>query len=363
MAHPPLPSQLLTIEYYPRPGVIQFDWGHPASALLPLDAMGRAAAEAIGRHGDNTLLYGAAQGPGPLIELLVRRLNAHEGLALTPEHMLITGGASLAIDQICTLLTRPGDAVLVPVPTYHLAVGILRDHPLDLVPVAGDEKGVSVEALAEAVVALRAEGRRPRMVYVIPTFANPTGATMPTERRQALADLARRENLLVVEDDVYRELCYEGSLPPSIYSYAPDGPVLRFANGGMLYSGGGVPHFAAMVVETFFGLDAYDAHLAHVKASYRARRDALLAALATHLPPGCAWSHPQGGYFLWLRLPPGITASALLPVAEQHGVSFLPGNKFGLGHSFDEYARLSFSMLEPDELAEGARRLGQAMRA
>jgi 2-aminoadipate transaminase len=256
--------------------------------------------------------------------------------------------------------------------------------------VARDRSGPRVDALEQAVAALRAAHKRPRLIYCVPTFANPSGQTIDAARRRALYELARREGLLLVEDDVYRELVLDPvkAPPPSIFSYGPPGPVIRLGSfsktlapglrvgwlladaalvarvtgSGLYDSGGGTTHFAALVVESFLALGLYEAHLARAREGYRRRYRALLAGLDAHLPPGCAWSEPGGGYFIWLRLPEGMDSAQLLPVAEAEGVSFLPGARFGLGLGGDGCLRLSFSFLGPDELGEGARRLGLAIR-
>lgn len=383
----PPSSRLPIIEQTVRPGFVQFEFGHPASELLPSEDLRRAAAEVIPRHGDNALYYGYGQGPGPLIEWLATRIATLDGLPVTPEQLLITGGASLALDQICSLLTEPGDVVLIPVPTYHLAVRIFQEHPLELVALPGDALGADVEALAETTARLKAEGKRVRLIYLVPTFANPSGATLPLERRRALLDLASREGLLIVEDDVYRDLAYDGPPPPSLFSLAPVGPVIRlgsfsktlapglrvgwmladpamiarFVNSGLLDSGGGTQHFASLVVETFLAMGLYDAHLERACLGYRKRRDALLAALERYLPTGCNWSRPGGGYFVWLGLPEGCDSEKLVSFATAECVSFLTGKRFGLGLGYRDHVRLSFSLLGPAELEEGARRLAKAI--
>lgn len=376
-------------EYTAMPGVAQLTYGYPAVELLPAAALAHAAGSLVERHGPAALLYGFMQGPGPLLEWVAVHLSSTEGIDVEPAQVLISGGASQALDQICSLLTDPRDVVLVPVPTYHLAVSILREHPLVLLPVdaTGDDGALNIDALDDARNVARRNGLRVRMLYSIPTFANPSGATLTLADRQALVAWAEQTGVLLVEDDVYRELCYEGSAPPSLWSMARPGAVLRlgsfsktvapglrlgwlladaptierFVRSGLYDSGGGTAHFAALALETFLAQADYAAHLARARQGYRLRRDALLAALEQHMPPGCSWSRPQGGYFVWLRLPEGIDSAALQPLAQRHGVTYVPGSRFGLGLGFGEHLRLSFSFLSPAELADGARRLGAAI--
>lgn len=381
--------KLPSIQFVQRPGMIELGWGHPDPALLPSAAMGQATAAALDRWGAEALTYGADAGAGPLREWLIERIRRTEGRALAPDEIVITGGVSQALDQICTLWTRPGDVALVESPTYHLAVRILRDHPLDLVPLPVDDRGLDVEALAARVRSLREAGRRPRLLYTVPTFHNPTGVSLDLERRRALVELAAAEELLIVEDDVYRDLGYDGPPPPSLWSIAPPGVVARMGSfakslapglrlgwltadprlvrrivtSGMIDSGGGVNHFAAMVTAQLCISGQFEANLAQLRATYRARRDALLAGLAAHLPAGCAWTAPGGGYFAWVRLPERLDATALLRQAETAGVAFLPGSRFHLDGGGANTLRLAFSLYGPETLVEGARRLGEVVAA
>jgi 2-aminoadipate transaminase len=381
----PLPN----IQLFLRPGIVEFRWGHPDFGLLPVAGLSRAARVALAQDGSRALAYGAEQGPGCLIEPLCARLGRLEGSAPPPEQMMITGGTSQALDLLCTLLTRPGDVALVESPTYFLALRIMRDHGLELVPVPADEWGLRVEALEEALAALQRQGRSARFLYLVPTFNNPTGATLPPERREPLVALAQRAGLLLLEDDPYRELWYDEPPPPPLYSLAPAGPVVhlgsfskvlapglrlgwmlaapeivrRCTRSGVLDSGGGVNHFTAHVVAAFIRLGLLDQQVRALRAAYRERRDVLLDALARHLPGACAWTRPGGGFFVWLRMPPGVDSDALLPVAEAEGVSYVPGARFHTGRGGERHCRLAFTFLSAGEMDQGIRRLAAVLRA
>lgn len=375
-----------------RPGILDLGWGQPDPALLPASLLQRAAHSALAQHGADALSYGAPAGPGRLRVWLAEHLGTQDARAPEVGELMLTGGNSIALDQVLTLLTAPGDTVLVESPTYHLAVRILRDHPLRLVPVPADSAGLNVDALAETVARLRQAGQPARALYLVPTFNNPTGASLSPERRAALVRLAEAEGLLVIEDDVYRELAYDGPAPASLWSQAQPGTVVRLgtfsktlapglrlgwltasraivariADSGVLDSGGGLSHFAAMVVHALCAAGEYAPHVAGLRATYRARRDALAAALRAHLPPGCGVKAPAGGYFVWVELPPDVCrgdAAALLPLAEAAGMSYLPGERFRVEAGGPHPGlRLAFSLYGPAELAEAARRLGEAAR-
>ena len=383
---------LPNLQIYLRPGIIDLAWGHPAQELLPVAAMQRATTAALARHGADALTYGHPAGPGALIAWLAERIGQQEGRTPRPEEMLITGGSSHGLDQLLTLCAAPGDVVLVESPTYHLAVRVLRDHPVELIPVPADEEGLQVEVLKQRLVALRRAGKPARLLYTIPAFHNPTGISYSLARRQALVEVATEAGLLLIEDDVYRELAYDAPALPSLWSMAPAGvvarlgsfsktlapgvrvgwltggseQVLRLAEGGLLDSGGGINHFSALAVAELCASGDYDEGITRFRTVYRERRNALLAGLAEYLPPGCHWYTPGGGFFTWVILPPELAALDVLPHAEAAGVSFLPGRKFHLDAEVDRRGenalRLAFSFYPPDQLTEGVRRLGAVIR-
>ncbi len=301
---------------------------------------------------------------------------------------MISGGNSQALEQLVTLFCRPGDVVLVERPTYSLALGILRDHPVVVEALPFDEEGLDVDALERRLVEARATGAAARLLYTIPTFHNPTGVSLSAERRRRLVSVAAAYELLVIEDDVYRELWYDEPAPPSLWSLAAPGTVLRLGSfaktlapglrvgwlnaapeqiervsrSGLNDSGGCPSQFAAAVVDRFLAGGRYEPHVAELRAAYAARRDALAAALAASLPKGCGFSVPAGGFFIWVSLPEGLRAGELLPAAEAAGVSFVPAARSHLD-GYDGGLRLAFTLYGADELAVAATRLGTAIAA
>ncbi len=371
-----------------RPGIVELSWGHPDPTLLPAADLAHAAELALRHHGPAALAYGAEQGPGRLLAPLAAWLSQREGQPIAPEQLFITGGVSQGLDLLCTLLAGPGDAVLVQEPVYYLALRIFADHGLKLIGVASDEHGLRVEAVAAVLDLLAGEGRRPSFLYTVPTWNNPTGLSLIEARRRALATLAEERGLTILEDDVYRELWYDipspvplqhlapgtvvrlGSfskiLAPGLrlgWLVAPPELVLRCVRSGLLDSGGGLSHFVAHVVAAYLAMGLLDRHIERLRTTYRRRRDALLAALAQHLPAGCRWGTPGGGFFAWVQLPEGYDSAALLPAAEATGVSYVPGGRFFVSGGGERYLRLAFSLLGVGDLAEGARRLGALLRA
>jgi len=375
-------------QYEATPGVIDLAWGHPDPTLLPVEELREATRRAMDRHGADILEYGSTAGSPPLIDFICERLAETDARAPSPAEVVITSGASQGLDLVATLLLAAGDTVLLDVPTYHLAISILADHPVRLEAVASDADGIVPEELAETIARLRRAGERPRLLYTIPTFHNPTGRKVSLERRNALVALAARENLLIAEDDTYRELSYDGPPPPSLWALDDAGSVVRLgsfaksvapglrlgyvtatveiatrlATGGLLDSGGGMNHFAATVLAEYAASGDYVRQVERFRGAYRAQRDRLLAGLSAHLPETASWSRPEGGYFAWIELPPGLGADQLLPVAAARGMAFLPGHRFFLDDRAAPGAlRLAFSMHPPETLEEAAAHLGAAI--
>jgi DNA-binding transcriptional MocR family regulator len=371
-----------------REGFCEFTWGQPDPDLLPVEQMRRAADAALTTYGHEALSYGAAEGALPLLGWIHGRIQQREGHPVQFDECIGTAGNSDAIDQICTLFTSPGDVVLVESPTYHLAVRILRDHKLDLRAVPLDAHGLDIDALRDMLDTLARAGRGARMIYTIPTFHNPTGVSLSLDRRRAFVDLAAERHLLIVEDDVYRELSYDRPAPPSLFSMARRGTVLRLGSfaktlapglrlgwingeasqlrrlvdGGLRDSGGGPSFFAGMMVAALCRSGEFDAQVARLRAVYAERRNALAAALTAHLPEGCRFDVPAGGFFIWVSLPPHVDAEALLARAEAHQVTFIPGGRFCIDGRGTSHLRVAFSQMKPEALVEGARRLGAALK-
>lgn len=405
------PDDLPVVQFRAREGLIDLGWGHPHPAALPTDAWADAAAGAVRRYGAAALSYGHSAGPGPLIEWLCERLGRVDGYPPAPAQVFVTAGASHALELVVTAVCRPGDTVLVDAPTYHLALRIIGDHGVEVVAAPTDAAGIDPAATADLVRLLRRQGRRVPMLYLVPTFNNPTGHCLPPDRRTALVAAAHRLDVLIVEDDTYRELAYDGPAPTSLFASAGGAPVARIgsfsktvapglrlgwltadprlvttlSNRGYVDSGGGVNHATALAMAEFAGQGGYDGHLAGLLTRYRRQRDALVAAVRRHLP-GAGLTVPAGGWFLWLPLDRSAadrrgadrpaadpsaadqravgprTAGGLLARAEAAGVSYVEGRWFFVDRDAGrDRIRLSFSRLDPDLLDEGVRRLARVM--
>ena len=370
-----------------RDGVIELAIGQPEPSLLPTRELAVAAATALQKYGADALGYGAEYGPWPLLDWLTAHLGAVDERAPAAGELLITAGISTALDLIATTFTKHGDVVLVEVPTYHLALGILADHGVELVGVETDADGLRVDAVEAAIATAHAAGKRVSLLYTIPTFGNPTGRTLPVERRKDLARVAASSDLVIVEDDVYRELWFSVPPPPSIGVVDPAAPVLRMGSfskslapglrlgwisgpsalvgrvvhGGVLASGGGLNPTIALAVAEYADAGRYEPNVARLRDVFRSRSAALVGALREALPDA-TFAEPEGGYFVWLRLPGGLSAESLLPAADVAGLTYQPAVRFDASGTVDpSWLRLSFARYGEADLIEGARRLARVV--
>jgi len=382
----------MTVQELPQgvlPGMISFIFGHPDATTLPVEDL-HTAAEAVFRSPQARLAlqYGPEQGSPVLIDYLVGKLNREEGLNLSHDNLMIVAGSTGAVDMIARLYARDGGVVLVEAPSYRDSVDAIRDHGADLRQVPIDEDGLDVEALEAQLAALHREGKMPRFLYTIPNFQNPSGVTLARARREAIITLAREQGFLVVEDDVYRDLFFEGDVPPSFYALAEGQGVLRigsfskimaaglrlgwliaerehiqrFVNCGAVQMGGGANPFVAHVVAEYCRAGCLERHIAQLRQIYRHRRDVTVTALEEYMPPGVSWTRPRGGFFIWLTLPEGICVESLRQAARQRGVLFSPGTGFFAAGGGERNVRLAFSFVPPDELKEGIAVLAQTIR-
>lgn len=376
---------------------INFGIGQPDFALLPHALMRQVAAERFAEGDTELLNYGFEQGDGRFRWALAAFLSHGYGASVQPQQLMVTAGASQALNLLCTLFTRPGDTVFVEEPSYFLALRILQeDHRLNAVPIPTDEHGLALPAVAEALTR-----HRPVFLYTIPTYQNPTGRTLSHSRRQQLLALAEEHDFLIVADEVYHLLDF-GSPPPGPFAaYADSDKVLslgsfskilapglrlgwvqtsaqrarRFAASGLVDSGGGLNQFTSNLVRVALEGGGQGDYLDGLRRAYRQRVEAMDAALHRHIGDRATWTVPAGGFFFWLTCtdqylaaangsPAGdgrgqFDTTAMLAAAAGAKVGFLPGRRCssvgGLGHCL----RLCFAHYGIPEIEEGIRRLGQ----
>lgn len=334
------------------PGLVDLRVGAPDPELLPAALLAEAASRCLTGSTTTTLSYGAQQGPGSMIAALCDRLAVVDGSPPEPAEVLITAGASHALDLAIGRLASRGDTVLVEDPTYDYAVGLFRDRGLAVEPVPMDGHGLMVDAWADRARRLRAGGRRVAFTYAIPTWHNPTGISMAPERRREFLEAVRALEVPVLEDDTYRELSFSGTSPPSLWSQDRHGLVVRagtvskvlgpglrvgwltgprrmiddLAGDGVLDSGGGMAHFAATVVARVMAGPAYDRHVQAMRCALEQRSEALLRGLgASGLVHADA---PAGGFYVWCR---AHGPRELVAALQDTGVAVADGERFLMG--------------------------------
>ena len=362
-----------------RPEVISFAGGLPSSETFPIERMRASLDRVLSANGREALQYSTTEGYAPLREWIAARIST-AAAPVSPDDVLIVSGSQQGLDLLAKVLIDPGDAVLVETPTYLGALQSFSMFSPRYVSVASDEEGLLPEALDESM-------RGAKMLYCLPNFQNPTGRLLPVARRHQLVERARALDLLILEDDPYGALSYDGETPPSIRSLAPERTVYMGSFSKVLAPGlrlGYViapPALRAKLVQAKQATDLHtatlsqmavydvikdgflDAHIPTIRTLYRAQCTAMLAALTRFMPAGVRWNTPRGGMFLWAELPTGLDASAILTKAVAQNVAFVPGAPFYAANPVRETLRLAFVTVPPPAIEEGVARLAEVIRA
>ncbi len=379
---PPAPAVSSAASPADDPGVISFASGMGASELFPADDYRKALQTVLQRDRDEALGYGELAGYYPLRQTIAGYLS-QAGIRAAPENILITSGSQQAMNLVGRLLLRPGDRVLVEDPSYTSALDLFHALGASLCPIPMDQDGMQTAEL-DALL----ERERPAMIYTIPNFHNPTGASLSTPRRRQLVALAHARNVPILEDEFAGELRYDGKPKPALKSLDLHGnviytgtfstilmPGLRI---GFLVAHGPVyqqllrskqvndlstSELIQRGLNEYILSGRYDTHLGRARRTFRHRRNWMDVMLKTHLPPGCAWQLPAGGLFIWLKLPADITDNELEKAAAREKVSFAPGSAFSSNHDMAGYIRLNFASVPPDQIEAGIRRLAKAIKS
>ena len=365
-----------------QPDVISFAGGLPASELLPAVEMAEMARDLLLDDGVRALQYAPTEGLGPLREAIANRLRRRWDLQRSADEVLVVSGSQQALDLTGKVFLDEGDAVLCESPTYLGAIGAFRAYRPRFVEVPTDDDGMVPTELEQRLGSLD----RVKLIYVVPDFQNPSGRRWSVSRRRLLAEIAARFGVPVIEDAPYAELCYDGEPLPPVASMDETGlvvylgtfskilaPGLRLgwvaADNTILHryvlaKQGADLHTSSLVqlLAARFMLDHdIEVHIAHLREVYRARRDAMLAALDEHFPPDVGFTRPAGGLFLWVELPEGMDARRLLEHALDERVAFVPGECFFPGGGHENTLRLNFSAMPEDRITEGVSRLGRVL--
>ena len=363
----------------------EFGGGFPDPASFPYDALAEATARMLKAEGAQALTYGDPQGYRGLRELVCHKYGLFEGLKVAPANIIISNGSGHALSLALSAFVDVGDAILSEAPTFSGTLNTIRRHGPQVLDVPVDGEGMVTSRARQRLEALRREGRRCKVIYTIDNFQNPAGPTLSLGRRKELVELAHEFDTLILEDDAYGELRFEGEHLPSLYALdGGSGRVIRagtvskilgagFRLGWLLAPkemipafqgflfGGGVSPFASRVA-TYYLRDHLESHVALLVEVYRAKRDAMLRGLWEVLEGTDAEiSKPEGGFFVWIKLPAGTDTARLLDLARQAEVQFTPGSAFFPSGGGERYIRLAYSYEPPDKCHEGARLMAQAI--
>ena len=368
-----------------RDDVISLAGGLPDTSTFPADSyaalMGTVAAQSCAR----ALQYGPTDGAAVIKHCIVEVMAA-EGMHVDHDQMLVTTGGQQAIDLVCKTLIDPGDVIIAEAPTYPGAIPTFCAYEADVVQIPLDNDGMRVQELEATLDTLEREGRRPKFVYTVPTFQNPAGVTMSLERRHELLRIARERELLVMEDNPYGMLRYEGESLPPLYSIDDEfviyaGTFSKILSPGVRLGWAVAPApildqmqtgkqgadlcsspITQYFVAAYFDSGPWGNYLSSLLEIYRRRRDVMLDAMAEHFPREAEWTHPQGGLFIWATLPDYIDTTDLLARALQENVAFVPGRAAYLDGRGGSSMRLNFSGVDEDRIREGIRRIGEVVR-
>lgn len=363
-----------------QPDVISFAGGLPSPDSFPVEALQRITAAGFGPTFHSLLQYATTEGYGPLREFLAQWVE-DRGIKASPDEICILTGSQQGIDLACKALLNPSDVVLVERPTYLAALQIIRLYEGRAVAVPGDEHGMDPEALKAAIAK-----ERPKLIYLVPTFRNPSGETWSVERRRQIVEIAAEAGVTIIEDDPYGLLRYDGPHLPTVKSFDPGNTVIYLGSFSKIVSPGlrvgyAIAHpsilrpmtigkqavdvhtttYSQWLINEFCRSAELEPHLDRVKKDYKFKRDRMLQAIETHFPPGVRWTRPEGGLFLWVTLPPGASSTALLEESVKQKVAFIPGTPFFTDGSGDNAMRLNFSNSTPEQIDQGISRMGKVL--
>ncbi len=368
-----------------RPEVVSLAGGMPNISGLPIDFLAEMSAKLLRERGPEALQYGSGQGEVEMREQIVEVMR-YDHVHAHPDDVVVTTGSQQALDLVTEIFIDPGDVIVAEAPSYVGALGVFRAYEAEIVHVPMDDDGLVPEELDRTLQRLAAEGRRVKMLYTVPNFHNPAGVTLAEERRPQVVEICRRHGVLILEDNPYGLLGFDGDPLPALKSYDPDGVVYlgsfskTFAPGYRV-GWAAAPHAvreklvlaseAAILSPSRLGqlsitsyLQGYDwyGQVKQFREEYRARRDAMMSALTEYLPEA-RWTVPAGGFYTWVTLPEGLDAKAMLPRAVTNLVAYVSGTAFYADGQGADHMRLSFCYPTPERIREGVRRLAGVVRA
>lgn len=362
------------------PEIISLAGGLPAQDAFPVAEMGEAFTKALEEAKGNALQYGATEGYMPLRKWIAGYMN-NQGINCAAENIMVTSGSQQGIELIARALLEPGDTVVVESPSYMAALQVFKNQEANIIAAPSDSEGIAIDGLKELLMKAK-----PKFIYVIPTFQNPSGLTLSKERREKLLEITNELNIPVLEDNPYGELRYKGEVQPALKSMTQSKGVIYLGTfskivapglrlGWMVTTSEVVKKLAAVkqssdllssqtgqiALVKFLETGILPAHLEKIKAIYKAKRDTMEAALKKYFPPGVTWTDVEGGMFVWATLPENIDTMEMFPEALKAKVAYVPGVAFYPDGRGKNSMRLNFSGPTPEQLEEGIKRLGEVI--
>lgn len=367
-----------------RPEVISFAGGLPASELFPIQEIKEVNDYVLDCCGEQALQYTTTEGFQPLRRWIAERMNSRLGTAFDEDNIMITHGSQQALDLTGKVFLEEGDVVLCESPTYLAAISAFRAYGCRFAEVETDEEGMVISRLEKALE----ENPEAKLIYIVPDFQNPTGRTWSLERRRRLAGLSAKYNVVVIEDNPYGELRYEGDFLPSVKSFDKEGNVLCTGTFSKIFCPGyrigwiagekevirkyvlvkqGVDlqcnTVAQMVISSFLEKYNIDDHIDKIREVYHRRRDAAVDSIERFFPDNIKYTKPEGGLFLWVELNEKMNTTKLLEKCLEQDVAFVPGDSFYPNSGKCNTMRINFSNTQEEKIVEGIRRIGNAIRS
>jgi len=369
-----------------RPEVVSLAGGMPNISGLPLDVVGSVISDLLATSGEIALQYGSGQGDPTLREQICQVMML-EGVDAHPDDVVVTVGSQQAVDLVTRIFCDPGDVVICEAPSYVGALGVFKAFECEVVHVEMDSEGLIPEAFQQAVSAIKAEGKTIKFLYTIPNFHNPAGVSLSQPRRARVLEIARSEDILILEDNPYGLLGFDAEPLRALRADEAEGVIYlgsfsKTFSPGMRVGWALAPHavreklvlaqesatlcpppFSQMAISTYLSQHDWLGQIKQMREMYRERRDAMMRALADFMPASCSWNRPEGGFFVWLNLPAGIDGKAMLARAVTARVAYVPGTAFFADGFGSGAIRLSFCYPSPERIREGVRRLAGVLEA
>lgn len=374
-----------------KPGVISFAGGLPDPEHFPYDFVADSVKEIMAKKGRVALQYGPTDGLPELKEEFIKFLKKHEGIDAKPENLIVTTASQQALDMVGRLFIDASDPVLVEMPSYMGGLQVFKSYGADFVGVRLEDDGISIEELEERLVWLRSQDEHYKFIYLVPDFQNPSGVTLSAGKRESIIELSEKYDVAVIEDSPYRQIRFEGAAPRMLYRLDQD--TRRTSNIISLFTfsktfapglrlGIVLAHpqiirkmeilkqsldlctssLNQLIAADFLRTGFFEKHIEEVKKTYKLKKDTMVSALEKYMPEGVTWTKPEGGLFLWVRLPEWMSADEMFADALRENVAYVIGSAFHCDGSGKNTMRLNFSYPTPEDIDEGIKRLAKAVK-